>query len=271
MSLSSQEREAAAEALRTAASTGRFIAPLRETCPGITAEDAYAIQSLNIARQVERGRRVVGRKIGLTSLAVQKQLGVDQPDFGALLDDMDHGDGEPIPMGGLHQPKVEAEIAFVLGRDLAHERPGPAELMRAVEYVVPAIEVVGSRIAAWNIRFVDTVADNASAGAYVLGGTPRSLRELDDLRLAGMVLMRRGEPVSTGAGAACLGHPINALVWLARTMARLGQPLRAGEVVLSGALGPMAAVAAGDVFEASIHGLGSVRAVFDNTPAEVAK
>lgn len=263
MTLSQDQHQQAALALRAAAESGRFITPLRDQFAGMTGDDAYAIQALNNAHRVGLGRRIVGRKIGLTSIAVQKQLGVDQPDFGALFDDMSFGDGELIPMTGLHQPKVEAEIAFVLGRDLDADNPGHAEVLAAIDYALPALEIVGSRIADWNIRFVDTVADNASAGAFVLGGTPRKLDGLD-LRLAGMALMRRGDPVSSGAGAACLGHPLNAVVWLARTMARLGNPLRAGEVVLSGALGPMVAVSPGDVFESHIHGLGSVRAVFGN-------
>ncbi|MFC3340615.1 2-keto-4-pentenoate hydratase [Paracandidimonas soli] len=262
MSLTPDIIAQAAKALRDAAASGRFIAPLREQYPQITAEDAYTIQALNIQERIQQGRRIVGRKIGLTSRAVQTQLGVDQPDFGALLDDMEFGDSEPIPAAILHQPKVEAEIAFVLGRDLRSERPGYAEVIGAIDYALPAIEVVGSRIANWDIRFVDTVADNASAGAYVLGGTPYSLRGLD-LRLAGMAMSRAGDLVSTGAGAACLGHPLNAVVWLARTMAQLGSPLRAGEVILSGALGPMAPAQPGDWFEAQIEGLGSVRAAFD--------
>jgi 2-keto-4-pentenoate hydratase len=252
----------AADALWRAAQTGHFIPPLRATYPALDAADAYAIQRMNTERRLVEGRRVVGCKIGLTARAVQAQLGVDQPDFGVLFDDMSFGDAEPIPMQRLHQPKVEAEIAFVLGRDLAMANPGHADVIKAVDHVLPAIEIVGSRIAGWDIRFVDTVADNASSGAFVLGGSPRLLREID-LRLCGMVMNRRGEPVSVGAGAACLGHPINAVVWLARTMAALGQPLRAGDLVLSGALGPMVPVAPGDVFETHIHGLGSVKAVFE--------
>ncbi len=261
-----EQRTEAAAALREAAVSGRWIAPLRERYPGLDAEAAYDIQRLNTEARVASGARIVGRKIGLTAQAVQKQLGVDQPDFGTLFDDMGYGDGEPVPTRWLQQPKIEAEVAFVLGRDLDQERPSLADVMRAVDFALPALEIVGSRIEAWNIRFVDTVADNASSAAYVLGGTPVSLRGLD-LRLAGMALMRRGEPVSTGAGAACLGHPLNAVLWLARTLARLGAPLKAGDLVLSGALGPMVPVQPGDVFEARIQGLGSVRAVFEREAA----
>ncbi|HEU0201202.1 MAG TPA: 2-keto-4-pentenoate hydratase [Burkholderiaceae bacterium] len=253
----------AARALREAARTGAFIAPLREQYPQLDAAGAYAIQRVNTEyRLSEERRRIVGCKIGLTAKAVQAQLGVDQPDFGILFDDMGFGDAEPVPMRGLQQPKIEAEVAFVLGRDLSMEQPGHVDVLRAIDYALPALEIVSSRIADWNIRFVDTVADNASSGAYVLGSAPRTLSKFD-LRLCGMAMTRRGEPVSVGAGAACLGNPLNAVAWLARTMSALGHPLRAGDLVLSGALGPMVPVQAGDVFEARINGLGSVKAVFD--------
>jgi 2-keto-4-pentenoate hydratase len=257
-----QQQNEAAEALREAARTARWIAPLREQYPGIDAQAAYAIQRINTDRRVESGARIVGRKIGLTARAVQAQLGVDQPDFGTLFDDMGYGDGEPVPVSMLQQPKIETEIAFVLEHDLVMERPTQADVLHAIAYALPALEVVGSRIDKWNIKFVDTVADNASSAAYVLGATARKL-EAFDMRLCGMSLTRRGEPVSTGAGAACLGHPLNAVTWLARTMAALGTPMRAGDLVLSGALGPMVTVQPGDIFDAHINGLGSVRAVFD--------
>jgi 2-keto-4-pentenoate hydratase len=256
-----QQREEAAQSLHQATGSGALIAPLRDSYPGMNADDAYAIQAINTERRISQGRRVVGRKIGLTSLVVQRQLGVNQPDFGSLFDDMSFGDAETIPLSVLHQPKVEAEIGFVLSHDLDMEQPSHQEVLQAVDYVIPALEIVGSRIADWNIKLVDTVADNASCGVYVLGSTPMSPRGLD-LSLAGMCLSRRGEPVSTGAGAACLGNPLNAMVWLARTMSRLGKPLRAGELILSGALGPMVAVKPGDVFECHINGVGCVRTEF---------
>lgn len=156
---------------------------------------------------------------------------------------------------------MEAEIAFVLGTDLTDERVTTVDLLRAVDHVLPAIEIVDSRIAGWDISIVDTVADNASSGLFVLGTTPRRLADVD-LRLCGMVLEHAGEPVSVGAGAACLGNPLHALEWLVRTMARAGDPLRAGDVVLSGALGPMVPVTPGAAYEARISGLGSVRTCF---------
>lgn len=251
----------AADALRRAEESGGFIAPLRETFPSLDVDGAYAIQRLNIERRLSAGRRIVGCKIGLTSPAVQKQLGVDQPDCGTLLDDMEFHEGIPIPLARLQQPKVEAEVAFVLGRDLALESPTIVDVMRAVEFALPALEIVGSRIRDWNIRLVDTVADNASSSGYVVGGSPRKLSQLD-LRGCAMKMRRDGEEVSEGRGAACLGHPLNAVVWLARTMARNGTPLRAGHLVLSGALGPMAAVTGEAAFKAHIEGLGSVSAQF---------
>jgi 2-keto-4-pentenoate hydratase len=261
--------EQAASALAEAERSAQYIAPLRETYEQLTIEDAYAIQRVNTDRRVAEGRRIVGCKIGLTSVAVQKQLGVDQPDFGMLFDDMGYGDGEPIPSSILTQPKIEAEVAFVIGRDLRMRNPGQLDVLNAIDYAVPALEIVGSRIANWDIRITDTIADNASSSAYVLGNSPRKLSEFD-LRLCGMVMERRGEPVSVGAGAACLGNPINAVVWLARKMAALGTPLLAGDLVLSGALGPMVAVTPGDIFEARINGLGSVRAVFEADSGQTA-
>jgi 2-keto-4-pentenoate hydratase len=192
---------------------------------------------------------------------VQRQLGVDQPDLGVLFDDMDVTGLAEVPSGRLLQPKAEAEVAFVLEKDLTQPQVTLADVISAVAYALPAIEIVGSRIAKWDIKLLDTVADNASAGLFVLGATPRKLDGLD-LRLCGMVMESRGEAVSVGAGAACLGHPLNAALWLARTMAEVGRPLRAGDVIMSGALGPMVGVNPGDVIDARVNGLGSVRTAF---------
>jgi len=251
----------AADRLREAARSGKPCPPVRETLPGRSAEAGYAVQEINTRRALGEGRRLVGRKIGLTSPAVQRQLGVDRPDFGMLFADMAYLDGRPVPTGRFLQPRAEAEVALVLGADLEGGPFTVADVIRAVDFVLPAIEIADSRVAGWDITLVDTVADNASSGAFVLGNTPVELRGLD-LRLAGMTMNRNGLEVSTGAGVACLGHPLNAAVWLADALGRTDFPLRAGDIVLTGALGPMVAAESGDVFEAHIEGLGSVRAVF---------
>lgn len=222
---------------------------------------AYAIQQYNTERALRAGRRLVGRKIGLTAKSVQRQLGVDQPDFGMLFADMARQDGEDIDCADVLQPKVEAEVALVLERDLPHEVNTVADVIRATAFALPAIEIVGSRVAGWDIRLTDTIADNASSSLFVLGTRPVSLGALD-LANCGMSMELNGDPVSVGAGAACLGNPLNAAVWLANTMSRVGAPLKAGDVILTGALGPMATVQPGNVFTARIEGLGAVTAAF---------
>lgn len=237
------------------------VAPIRTDLESATIDDAYAIQSVNTDRWVGDGRIVVGAKTGLTSKAVQQQLGVNQPDFGILFADMAIEDGATIERGRLLQPKVEAEVAFVMRREPNIERLTTAELISSIDYVLPVLEIVDSRILGWDIGIIDTIADNASSGLFALGTRPVSVGELD-LRLCGMVLEKNGEPVSFGAGAACLGHPLHALGWLARTLAKVGRPLEQGSIVLSGALGPMIAVQAGDAFEGRIEGVGTVRVRF---------
>lgn len=250
-----------AEQLRQAKASRQPCDPIAALLPAGDLRAAYQVQEIGTRRALTEGRILVGRKIGLTSVAVQKQLGVDQPDYGMLFDDMAVPDGWEIAADRLIQPKVEAEVAFVLGRDLGAEGLTLAEVIAAVDYAVPALEVVDSRIAGWKIGILDTIADNASSGLYVLGNTPRRLEGLD-LRLAGMAMECGGDLVSTGVGAACLGHPLNAVWWLARTMARAGRPLKAGDTVLSGALGPMVSVKPGACYDAYVAGLGSVRARF---------
>jgi 2-keto-4-pentenoate hydratase len=252
--------------LTAARADGKPCAPVRDLLADDDIDAAYAVQSAWVAEQLAAGARVVGRKVGLTSPVVQAQLGVDQPDFGILLDTMAHPPGSPIDITRLLQPRIEAEIAFVLARDLGGPEIGPAEVAAATAYVVAALEIVDSRIDGWDIDIVDTVADNASSGLFVLGGRQRGL---DGLDLPGCAMtMRRGEKVvSSGTGAACLGDPLAAVAWLAGTARDRGQPLRRGDIVLSGALGPVVPVAPGDSFQARISGVGDVSATFTKGPA----
>ncbi len=255
---------AVAEQLRAVYDSGSPVAPIQDSIGSV--DEAYQVQELNTSHWVESGRRLTGRKIGLTSIAVQRQLGVDQPDYGMLFADMAVDDGAEVAAGRLIQPKVEAEIAFVLGADLPHPDTTSAEVIQAIDFAVAAIEIVDSRIADWQISFFDTVADNGSSGLYVVGSQPVPLSDFDPIS-CGMTLERGGEPVSVGAGSACLGSPISAAAWLARTMAAAGRPLSAGDTILSGALGPMVTADPGDAFEARISGLGSVSVSFEGAPS----
>ncbi|MFC8826904.1 2-keto-4-pentenoate hydratase [Streptomyces sp. NPDC057137] len=264
MSADDQVR-AAADRLLRAAQTGIACQPVRELIGAADIAAAYQVQQRLVAARIEAGAVVVGRKIGLTSKAVQSQLGVGRPDFGVLFDDMEFAEGQTIPMSRLLQPKAEAEVAFVLAEDLAEGPLDPPQVRAAVAYAVAALEIVDSRVADWDIQFGDTVADNASSGLYVLGSVRRTLDEFDPV-LVEMVMTINGEPVSSGTGAACLGDPLNALAWLASTAREFGQPLRAGQLVLSGALGPMATVDPGATVSADITGLGTVTASFGTAP-----
>lgn len=232
------------------------IEPLTSRHPEIDVEVAYRIQQRMIDRRLAAGERIVGKKIGVTSQAVMNMLGVYQPDFGYLLDGMIVNEGESIDSRTLIQPKAEGEIAFLLKRDLMGPGVGVADVLFATEAVMPCFEIVDSRIRDWKIKIGDTVADNASCGVFVLGGSAVDPREVD-LVTCGMVLEKNGEVIATGAGGAALGSPLNAVAWLANTLGRLGIGLKAGEIVLSGALAAMAPAVAGDHFRVSIGGIGN--------------
>jgi len=258
----------ATERLRAAAASRQPCPPVRTLLPDGDVAAAYAVQTALVQSRTAAGARVVGRKIGLTNPAVQAQLGVDQPDFGVLLGDMDCPSGRPLDIGRLMQPRIEAEIAFVLRTGL--DQDGALTLDRvkaAIDYAVPALEVVDSRIAGWDIGIVDTVADNASAGLFVLGPTRTALADVDPVAVT-MTMTRGDEVVSRGTGADCLGDPLAAVAWLAATARDHGAPLRAGDVVLSGALGPMVPVSPGDTFTAHLSVLGAVHVTFTAVPQE---
>ena len=240
----------------------RVVEPLTSRYPEIAIADAYRIQQRMLARRLSAGERVIGKKIGVTSKAVMNMLGVYQPDFGYLLDAMVYNEGEAIPAETLIQPKAEGEIAFVLKKTLKGPGVTGADVLAATDGVMACFEIVDSRIKDWKIKIQDTVADNASCGAIVLGDRlvdPRTV----DLATCGMVLEKNGEIVATGSGAAALGAPANAVAWLANTLGQLDIALEAGEVILSGSLAIMVPVKAGDSLRVSIGGIGgcSVRFV----------
>ncbi len=252
--MTTPSHEDLARRLRDAYSRGA-VPPLRDGLDPVDADGAYAVQTINTRFWEEQGRRIVGRKAGLTAKAVQTQLGVDQPDFGVLFDDMAVADGGTLDPARALQPKAEAEIAFVLGKDLPDPDTTPEMVAAAVATVHAAIEIVDSRIADWKITFADTVADNGSSAFFVLADAGLPLAGLD-LEGAAMAMTVNGKTASTGMGAAALGNPLNAAAWLARTLARRGEPLQAGDILLAGALGPMVALNPGDHVRAIIGGLG---------------
>jgi 2-keto-4-pentenoate hydratase len=252
--------EAAALALR-AAYDGSPIEPISDRLLPNTAEAGYAVQDVNTRWWLAQGRRAVGAKIGLTSAAVQQQIGVDEPDFGILFEDMAVADGDEVPFASLHQPRAEGEIVFHLGEDLAGAELNSARVRQAIDWAAPAIEVVASRIDGWRCRIADTVADNASAGLFVVGAPRRPLSEFEPAT-AGMTLFADDQEVSSGTGLACMGDPLNAVLWLARRFQDVGRPLRAGDLVLSGALGPLVWLAPGVRYRLSIQGLGEASVRF---------
>ena len=260
--LSAEIRHRAAADLAEAEEGATPIGPLVERLPGLDLDDAYAIQRCNIDRRCNAGDPVRGYKVGLTSRAMQEMLGVGEPDFGHLLASMVLTSGAVVPAPALIAPKVEVETAFVLGRALAGPGVSVVDVLRATEFVLPAIEVIDSRIAEWRISLNDTVADNASSARVVLGTRPVPPADLD-LRLTGAVLAHNGQVVETGTGAAVLGHPAVAVAWLANTLADYGIGFEEGQVILPGSCTRAVDVHAGDLVRADMTDLGGVEVIFE--------
>jgi 2-keto-4-pentenoate hydratase len=254
-------------ALRTARDQRRPIAPLTESEPALSVGDAYAIAQRNVDARIAAGARVVGHKIGLTSPAVQQQLGVDQPDYGTLLDEMQLDDGAVIDVGRYIAPRVELELAFRLAAPLPGPNVTADDVRRATADVAPAIELVDSRVRDWQIRLADTVADAASSAGFVLGAQSRPLGELDPTDVAAE-LWRGSELIERGHSSAVLGDPCVSVAWLANALLELGERLEPGQVILSGACTRMVPVAAGDRFRGVLAGLGEVSIAFADTNAE---
>ncbi len=237
------------------------VAPLTDREADITIEDAYQIQLRMIQRRLDAGEHVVGKKIGVTSKVVMDMLKVNQPDFGMLTSGMVFNEGEAVDTSKMIAPRAEAEVAFVLKSDLMGPGVTAADVLRATDCVMPCFEIVDSRIKDWKIKIQDTVADNASCGVLTLGGLRKSPRDLD-LALAGMVLEKNGEIISTSCGASVQGSPVNAVAWLANTLGRLGIGLKAGDIILSGSQSPLVPVVAGDSLYCSVGGLGGTSVRF---------
>ncbi|HVX20553.1 MAG TPA: fumarylacetoacetate hydrolase family protein [Acidimicrobiales bacterium] len=261
MTLSAEEVAGAADALFDAGRSRRPIAPLTDRHPTIDVSDAYAVQLANVDRLRKEGQQVAGHKVGLSSRAMQRMLGVDEPDYGHLLDPMFLLDGESVPITRFIQPRVEIEVAFVLGRALAGPGRTVADVVRATDCVLPAIEIVDSRVVDWSIRLPDTIADNASSGAVVLGGRPRRVTDLD-LKVTGGLLRANGRITETGAAGAVLGNPMTAVAWLANKVAAFGVTLDPGHVIMSGSFTRMIPVRAGDDVRAELEDMGNVAISF---------
>lgn len=261
MTRDSDALQNAAKAIRQARANKCTIDPISITYGIESAAQAYRIAGINHQFQREQQGRVTGKKVGLTAAAVQKQLGVNEPDFGLLFAGMEHLDGDEVPFDAFIAPKVEAEVAIVMDRDLNTDLPSFAEFFSSVAYTLPAIEIVDCVIKDWRLSLVDTVADNASAARYVLGNQPMRLGSIE-LQKIDMQLWVNHSVVAVGHGSTCMGHPLRAAYWLARTLSESGQPLKAGEVILSGSLGPMVSVRKGDVIHAQLGHLGFVNCQF---------
>ena len=254
--MNKKQIESFGDALYDALVNRETIEPLTEQAPGIAIDDAYQISLRMLQRRTDAGERVVGKKIGVTSKAVMDMLNVHQPDFGFLTDRMMYSTGADIPVStAMIQPRAEGEIAFILKDKLTWPGVNNADVIAATDFVMPCFEIVDSRVRDWKIKIQDTIADNASCGAVVLGDTaikPTSV----DLSTCGLVMELNGEIISTGAGAAALGSPVNSVTWLANTLGAFGIELEAGEVILSGSLVPLQPVQAGDNMNMAIGGIG---------------
>ncbi|MHC5373909.1 2-keto-4-pentenoate hydratase [Enterococcus sp. LJL120] len=244
-----------------AAFQSKGVQPLTKIVPGLTVDQAYQVQLETILRALAKGQKITGKKIGLTSVAMQESLGVNEPDYGHLLDAMEISDGKKVPEELVLQPWVEGEIAFVLKERLMGPNVTADEVVAATDYITPAIEIVDSRIKDWRLTLPDTVGDNASSGLYVLSPAKFSIHDFD-LRLVGMALYKNNELINTGTGAACLDNPINAVAWLANKLADYDIALEKGEVILSGALSAAVPAAPGDYFEMKFNQMGTVSVYF---------
>ena len=262
MNLSEKQINDLVNQLHQAWENASQIPPITDSVPKITVEEAYQIQLKLMAKRIAEGETVVGKKIGITAKVVMKMLGVDQPDFGHLMSGMEFQESQSLPFNKFCQPKGEGEIAFLLKKDLTGPGITRDQIIEATECVMPAFEIVDSRIQDWNIKIQDTIADNASAGAFVIGSSRTSLKGLD-LATCGMVLKKNGEIIGTGNGAATLDHPLNAVGWLANTLGSLGMSLKAGEIILSGSLSVMFPIQSGDSLEMEIEGVGKTMCHFD--------
>lgn len=261
MALNETELSGAAQKLIASSTDLRPIDPLTETYPGISIEEAYRIQLITVEALLGGGRKVVGKKIGLTSPAMQQMFDVHEPDYGHLLDDMLVYQGAEISASRLLQPRIEGEIAFVLERDLMGPGVTPADVIRGTAGVMAALEIIDSRIRDWKVKIQDTVADNASSGAFVLGSKLVPLSGLD-LRYIGFVMTKNGQLTATGAGAAVLGNPVQSVAWLANKMSEYGISLEAGEIILSGSAVAAVPVKAGDSIHLTVDRIGDAVCFF---------
>jgi 2-keto-4-pentenoate hydratase len=254
-------RRSIAELLARAETTRQAIPPITATFPDLDPADAYEIQLINIRQRLADGARIVGHKVGLTSWAMQRLMGVNEPDYGHLLDDMMRASGDTVSAADLCQPRVEVEIAFVLKDSLGGPDCTDEDVIRATDHVVGAIEIIDSRIKDWKVGLSDTIADNASSALVVLGQHPLSLSEID-IRLNGVLLKKNGQIVETGAAGAVLGNPVTAVAWLANTLHGFGTVLEPGHVIMPGSCTAAVSVEPGDVIEAEFDRLGTVTTTF---------